>query len=156
MTYDMQDELDQLLLVRKGLSQSLCELQARQRELPPAAAALAPAVKALQEQLKAVDHQIAALTKAPERPAVQQLQKVPGIGPVTAATLVSRLTARSFSHADQFVAYCGRLLWLRRSHPPKRPEERAIGTEQARRSGMETPGGMETPVVFSCPSWAAS
>jgi len=112
---DMQDELDQLLLARKGLSQSLCELQARQKELPRAAAALAPAVAALQVQLKAVDRQIATLTKAPELKAMRELQKVPGIGPVVAATLVSRLTARSFSHSDQFVAYCGLDVRVRQS-----------------------------------------
>ena len=112
---DMQEELDQLLLARKGLSQSLCELQARQRELPRAAGALAPAVTALQKQLKAVDGQIAKLTKTPQMKAVQELQKVPGIGPVVATTLVSRLTARSFSHPDQFVAYCGLDVRVRQS-----------------------------------------
>lgn len=111
----MQDELDQLLCARKGLSQSLCELQARQRDLPRAAQALAPAVEVLQNQLKTVDRQIAGLTKAPELQAVQELQKVPGIGPVVASTLVSRLTARSFSHPDQFVAYCGLDVKVRQS-----------------------------------------
>jgi transposase len=111
----MQDEVDQLLLARRGLSQSLSELQARQKELPRACAALAPAIAALQEQLKVVDRQISALTKAPEFQAIQELQKVPGIGPVIAATLVSRLTARSFAHADQFVAYCGLDVRVRQS-----------------------------------------
>jgi transposase len=111
----MQDELDQLLIARRGLSQSVCELQARHRELPRAAASLAPAVQALQDQLKVVDQQIAGLTKAPELQAVKELQKVPGIGPVIAATLVSRLTSRSFSHSDQFVAYCGLDVRLRQS-----------------------------------------
>jgi transposase len=55
------------------------------------------------------------LTKAPELQAVKELQKVPGIGPVIAATLVSRLTARSFSHSDQFVAYCGLDIRVRQS-----------------------------------------
>lgn len=104
---EMQDELDQLLLARRGLSQSAMELQARQRELPRAATALARAVAALQAQLKDVDKQIARLTHAPELQQVKELQKVPGIGPVVAATVVSRLTSRSFSHSDQFVAYCG-------------------------------------------------
>ena len=36
-----------------------------------------------------------------------KLLKVPGSGPVTAATAVSRLTAHPFERADQFVAYCG-------------------------------------------------
>jgi transposase len=97
------------------LSQSLCELQARQRELPRAAATLAPAILALQAQIKDANHQIAALSQAPELQAVKELQKVPGIGPVVAATLVSRLTARSFGHSDQFVAYCGLDVRVRQS-----------------------------------------
>lgn len=115
---EMQDELDQLLAARRGLSQSLCELQARQRELPRAALTLQPAVLALQEQLKDADRQIAALTKSPQAPelhAVKELQKVPGVGPVIAATMVSRLTARSFSHPDEFVAYCGLDVRVRQS-----------------------------------------
>jgi transposase len=115
----MQEELDQLLSARRGMSQSVCELQARQRELPRAAATLEPAVLALQEQIKDADRRIAALTKAPELQAVRELQKVPGIGPVIAAviaaTLVSRLTARSFGHSDQFVAYCGLDVRVRQS-----------------------------------------
>jgi transposase len=115
---EMQDQLDQLLCARKGLSRSLCELQARQRELPRAALTLQPAVEALQVQIEEADRQIAALTKSPQAPelrAVQELQKVPGIGPVVAATLVSRLTARSFGHSDQFVAYCGLDVRVRQS-----------------------------------------
>lgn len=115
---DMQEELDQLLCARRGLSQSACELQARQRELPRAAKTLEPAVVALKAQIKDADRQIAALTaspKAPELQAVKRLQQVPGIGPVIAATLVSRLTARSFGHSDQFVAYCGLDVRVRQS-----------------------------------------
>lgn len=112
---EMQEELDQLLCARKGLSQSVCALQARQRELPRAAPTLAPAVAALQAQIKDADRQIAALTTAPELAAVKELQKVPGIGPVIAATLVSRLSARSFGHSDQFVAYCGLDVRVRQS-----------------------------------------
>lgn len=111
----MQEELDQLLSARRGMSQSVCELQARQRELPRAATTLEPAVLTLQEQIKDADRQIASLTKAPELQAVKELQKVPGIGPVIAATLVSRLTARSFGHSDQFVAYCGLDVRVRQS-----------------------------------------
>jgi hypothetical protein len=62
----LQEELDQLLSARRGLSQSRCELQAHHRELPRAAEALAPAVEALQKQLQAVDRQTAVLTKAPQ------------------------------------------------------------------------------------------
>lgn len=87
----------------------------RQRELPRAKGALTPAVEALQKQLKDVDRQVAVLTQAPELAAVKELQKVPGIGPVVASTLVSRLTARSFGHSDQFVAYCGLDVRVRQS-----------------------------------------
>jgi transposase len=112
---EMQEEIDQLLLARKGMSQSLCELQARQQELPRAAAALAPAVAALQTQLKAVDGQLASLTQQPALAVVQKLQQVPGIGPVTATTLVSRLQGRAFNHSDQFVAYSGLDVRVRQS-----------------------------------------
>ena len=112
---EMQEELDQLLLARKGLSQSRVELQARLHDLPQAKTVLEPAVMALQEQIKEVDRQITTLTKAPQLSAVQELQKVPGIGPVTAATVVSRLTARAFEHPDQFVAYCGLDVRVRQS-----------------------------------------
>lgn len=112
---DMHEEIDQLLLARKGMSQSLMELRARQKELPRAAKALEPAVKILKEQLSVVDKQIAGLTKAPEMKAVQELLQVPGIGLVTAATVVSCLTARHFSHPDQFVAYCGLDIRIRQS-----------------------------------------
>jgi transposase len=111
----MHEELDQLLLARRGLSQSQSELQARQRELPMASAALAPAIAALKTQLGEVDRQIAALTKTPEMAAVKELLKVPGIGPVVASTLVSRLTARPFGNSNQFVAHCGLDIRIRQS-----------------------------------------
>lgn len=112
---EMHDELDQLLAARKGLSQSVSELQARQRELPRASAALAPAVEGLQAQIKVLDAQLKTLTQVPELAAVKELQKVPGFGPVISTTLVSRLRARSFAHSDQFVAYCGLDIQIRQS-----------------------------------------
>ena len=112
---DMHEEIDQLLAARRGLSQSLMELQARQRDLPRAASTLKPAVDALKEQLRVVDKQIAVLVEAPEMKMVQELLKVPGIGPVTASTVVSCLTSRSFTHSDQFVAYCGLDVRVRQS-----------------------------------------
>ena len=108
---EMHDELDQLLLARKGLSQSLKEWNARKRDLPRAAVALEPAIAMLKSQIKQLDSQIEALTQTPEAKdelwAIQELQKVPGIGPIVASSVVSRLTAKSFAHSDQFVAYCG-------------------------------------------------
>ena len=107
--------MDQLLSARKGLSQSLSELQARQRDLPRAAESLAPTVSFLREQLKVVDRQIENLSKAPELAVVQKLLEVPGIGPVTASTAASCLTSRSFEGSDQFVAYCGLDIRIRQS-----------------------------------------
>jgi transposase len=46
----MQEELDQLMSARRGLSQSWCQLQARQRELPRAATTLEPALWVLQDR----------------------------------------------------------------------------------------------------------
>jgi transposase len=39
--------------------------------------------------------------------AVAALQQVPGIGLITAASMVSRLQSRHFPRSDAFVAYCG-------------------------------------------------
>jgi transposase len=116
---EMQEELDQLLLVRKGFSQSLKEWKARQKELPRAAAALEPAITQLKAQLQELDKSIAQLTRKPEleelQDRIQELQKVPGIGPVVAATVVSKLMAYPFRNSDQFVAYCGLDIRIRQS-----------------------------------------
>ena len=102
------EQLDQLLSVRKSLSASLAGFDLQARELQHAAHNLAPVIASLQEQKAAVDKQIAKLTAQQEEFAITtELEKVPGIGPVTAATLASRLASRPFSHSDAFVAYCG-------------------------------------------------
>lgn len=104
-------QLDQLLTARKGISAALSSLEQQRSQLPHAAAPLEAAVMALQEQRQELDRQIAAHTSGEagkkEFPAVAKLQEVPGIGPVTAATVVSRLAAKQFTHPDQFVAYVG-------------------------------------------------
>lgn len=110
------EQLDQLLSVRKSLSASLAAFGLQARELEHAASALAPVIAALQEQKAAVDTQIAQLTAQHEEFSITvELQKVPGIGPVTAATLASRLAARPFGHSDAFVAYCGLDVGVRQS-----------------------------------------
>ena len=116
---EMQEQLDQLLRARKGLSQSASELEARAQQLPHAAPALRAAVAALHGQIKALDAQIKTLTQAPELQVVRELQKVPGIGPVVAATLASRLTGKNFSTSDQFVAGCGLDVRVRQSGQKK-------------------------------------
>ena len=103
----MQEQLDQLLLARKSLSRTAASLGQQIRELPYAKAPLEKALAEIRAQLKALDKEIAALTQQPELKAAARLRQVPGVGPVTAAALASRLSAKSFSHPDKLVAYAG-------------------------------------------------
>lgn len=110
------EQLDQLLSVRKSISASLASFGLQARELPHAAPALEPVVAALQAQKKELDQQIAALTATEQEFSIAaELEKVPGIGKVTAATLGSRLAAHTFGHSDQFVAFCGLDVGVRQS-----------------------------------------
>lgn len=110
------EQLDQLLSVRKSLSLSLAAFKQQARELAHGAAALETVMAAVQGQIKELDRQIAQLTASQEEFSIAaELQKVPGIGPVTAATLASRLTSHTFGHSDQFVAYCGLDIGVRQS-----------------------------------------
>lgn len=102
------EQLDQLLSARKGISQAIMHLTQQRAELPHAAEALTPAIEALRVQRDELDRRIAALTADTERfPMVAELDRVPGIGPLTAAAVASRLTAKQFGHPDAFVAYMG-------------------------------------------------
>ena len=110
------EQIDQLLSVRKSLSASLASFGLQARELTYAAAALEPVMAALQTQKEEVDKQIAQMTATHEEFSIAaELEKVPGFGKVTAATLASRLAARTFGHSDQFVAYCGLDVGVRQS-----------------------------------------
>lgn len=110
------DQLDQLLSARRGLARARTSLHLQASALPRAKDALLPSIRALEEQLRALDKQIASLAKSdPDFVMVAKLKKVPGIGPVTAAALVSRLHAKQFSHPDQFVAYLGLDVRIRQS-----------------------------------------
>ena len=74
--------------------------------MPHAKDALTRAIDELVAQHKALDKQIAALRiQAPELAATKALQKVPGIGPVTAAGVVSRLCGGRLAHPGKFVAW---------------------------------------------------
>ncbi len=110
------ERLDQLLSVRKSISASLASFGLQMKELPHAAPALVPVVASLQAQKNEVDRQIAALTATEQEFSIAaELEKVPGIGKVTAATLASRLTGHTFGHSDQFVAPCGLDIGVRQS-----------------------------------------
>lgn len=105
---EMQEQLDQLLSARRGLSRAAAALGQQRKELPHAGEALGYAVAEIRSQVKALDAQIAALTaQAPEMRAASALAKVPGVGKVTAAALASRLSGGRFPHPDKLVAYIG-------------------------------------------------
>lgn len=101
----LMDQLDQLLVARTGIARAVAQLRQQQDALPEAAAHLATAVAGLQTQRTALDAAIA--LRAADLPAVAQLDRVPGIGPVIAAALASCLTAKAFPTPDSFVAYIG-------------------------------------------------
>lgn len=102
------EQLDQFLSARKGISQSIMRLSQQRAELPHAAEALTPAIEALRAQRDELDRRIAALASDTERfPTVAELDRVPGIGTLTAAAVASRLQAKQFAHPDAFVAYIG-------------------------------------------------
>jgi len=111
-----QELVDQLLSARKGISNSITRLQLQADELPHAREALRNAISGLKAELQALDKQIAArVAQEPSLAIAKELRKVPGIGPVTAAAVSSRLTAKSFAHPDQFVAYIGLDIDIRQS-----------------------------------------
>lgn len=102
------EHVDQLLNARKGLVQALTALKQRQRDLPYARKRLEKAVKHLEEQIRAIDEQIASETSSSEEMAVaSELEKVPGIGPVTAAAVTVTLVSKQFERPEQFVAHVG-------------------------------------------------
>lgn len=104
----VMESIDQLHSARKGLVTSRSKLQQQANELPVAREALLVAVEHLTAQIKVVDKEIASCIAAEPRLAVvKELLKVPGIGPVTASAIASRLAGKSFSHPDKFVAYIG-------------------------------------------------
>jgi len=102
------EEIDQLMSARRGLAKSISKLQLQQQELPHAKQYLTEAIADLKRQQNALDKEIKERSaKEPAMQAASRLLQVPGIGPVTAAAVTARLSAKSFAHPDQFVAYIG-------------------------------------------------
>jgi transposase len=78
---------------------------------------LEPAIVALVAQVKILDARIATTSREETALAetMDRLQKVPGIGPVTAAAVGACLVSKSFVSPDAFVAYCGLDITVRQS-----------------------------------------
>lgn len=110
------ETLDQLLSARKQIAKSVTSLSLQRQELSLVAPTLDAVIADLEGHLASLDKQIATLTKeSAALEAVSRLDSVPGIGPVVAAAVTSRLSAKQFSHPDQFVAYCGLDIGVRQS-----------------------------------------
>jgi transposase len=110
---EQMEKLSQLLGARKSIARSLATFRLQLQSLPMAQVPLRAAEAALAEQLKALDKELGELAR--QQPAVAALQRVPGIGPVTAAALVVRLKSTEFASYDQFVAYVGLDVRVRQS-----------------------------------------
>lgn len=110
---ERMEKLAQLLAARRSISKSLATFRQQLQALPMAQAPLRAAEAALVEHLKALDKELGQLTG--QEPQVKALQRVPGIGPVSAAALVVRLKSTEFASYDQFVAYVGLDVRVRQS-----------------------------------------
>ena len=102
------ETVDQMLTARRGLVDARTKLKMQATELKIAADLIQPAIDALDQQIDAADRAIwNAATNDPEYAAAKQLQKVPGIGKLTAVAMTSCLTSKQFLYPDQFVAFLG-------------------------------------------------
>lgn len=110
---ERMERLSQLLAARKSISRSLATFRLQLQSLPLAQAPLRAAEAALVAQLKALDKELEQLSG--QEPQVKALQRVPGIGPVSATALVVRLKSTQFASYHQFVAYVGLDVRVRQS-----------------------------------------
>lgn len=102
------EQLDQLLSARRAMSQALMSLRQQRDELSYAREALSGPIETLASEIAALDRKLSEQIKGSEEfAAAEALDGVPGIGPVTAAAVTSRLAAKRFEHPDSFVAYIG-------------------------------------------------
>jgi len=105
---DAVEQLDQQLSARKSLADALQRLKLQRTELPHAAEALTPAIEALEKQIKVIDKAIRGQVKSdPQFALVKALQTIPGVGPVIAPAIASRLLSKGFATPEALVAYIG-------------------------------------------------
>jgi len=110
------EQLQQLLRARRGLSKAITLLEQQRQALPQAAEALTRALTALHQERDTLDQQVQELVADQSRFAtVAELDRVHGIGPLTAATVAACLESKQFNHPDQFVAFIGLDIAVRQS-----------------------------------------
>ena len=110
---DLMQRLSELLCARRSLSRSLSTFRQQAQALPEAREQLLAAAGAVAQHLRELDRELERLAR--QEPQIKRLMQLPGVGPVTAATLVVRLTSVPFAASDQFVAYVGLDLRVRDS-----------------------------------------
>lgn len=120
--YPLPDEetmhLGHLLSVRRGLVDSRTRMELQIKELPEARERLAPVIASISKAVARLDREIAhGVRQDPRWTVARELLKVPGIGPLTAASATVCLAARQFEHSDQFIAYIGLDVKIRQSGP---------------------------------------
>ncbi len=102
---ERQEQLWQLLCVRRRVSASIGGFTQQLASLPWMRESLERIVAGLRRQLKELDRQLAQHAAADAQ--VRRLRQVPGVGPVSAAALALRLQQTPFGSCHQFVAYVG-------------------------------------------------
>jgi transposase len=106
---EVVDRIDQHLSFRKALSQTIARLSLQAQSMPLVSESIVATIDQLRKQLHELDKTIQELVSAnPEfADLVGRLRAIPGVGPVTATAVASRLIHKQFTHPDQFVAYIG-------------------------------------------------
>lgn len=105
---ESMDEIDQLVKTRRALAATVSRLRMQQASLPRAARCFDGPLAALEAQVAELERELARRARVEtELAVVAELQRVPGIGPITAMTVASCLATKQFEHPDQFVSYCG-------------------------------------------------
>ena len=110
------EQLSQLLKCRNALSRELATSKLQLASLPYAGEHIASHMKYLRSSIEEITAEISSLTRNnPKFKVVEQLQTVPGVGPVTATTLAVCFATHTFDEPAQFVAYCGLDIGVRQS-----------------------------------------
>ena len=105
---EVHEEIAQLVKTRKSLSKALATMSQQCRSMPYSKSVLEPAMAAIRAQMRQADVRLGQLVRtSPELSSARQLARIHGVGPVTAAAVASCLSARDFTHPDQFVAFIG-------------------------------------------------
>lgn len=104
----LQEAIAALKQQRRGLDREIALVPKLADEARLIVTHSTPTLSLVTEPSDSSEQSVSPAIAAPSYAAlIKELQRVPGFGPVTASTVVSRLTSRYFSTSDKFVAYSG-------------------------------------------------